>query len=70
MRHNKNEFNNEEHEAKVTASWARLIEQRRNYALFDKFVDLALDGVITMPEAIEGYQEEAGIKKAAPNRAA
>lgn len=27
-------------------------------ALFDKFMDLALDGVITVDQAIAGYKEE------------
>ena len=36
------------------------IEERNRLETFDKFVDLALDGVITMDEAITGFVEEWG----------
>jgi hypothetical protein len=33
-------------------------ERRNRVALFDKFVDLALDDVITLEQALTGYVEE------------
>ena len=32
--------------------------KRYKYQTFDKLIDLALDGVVTMPEAIEAFKEE------------
>ena len=34
------------------------VERSYRAMIFDKFVDLALDGVITMDQAIKGYREE------------
>lgn len=50
------EFDNDEHERKLAERYRRL----GAIDAFDKFVDLALDGVITMDEAIKGYVEEYG----------
>lgn len=32
--------------------------RRYKYAAFDKMVDLALDGVVSMDEAIKGFEEQ------------
>lgn len=32
--------------------------KRYKYQTFDKLIDLALDGVVTMPEAIQAFKEE------------
>lgn len=60
-------FDNDAHEAQVAERYRRL-------ALFDAFngfVDMALDGVITMSEALQGFREEyADDLKTAPEGAA
>lgn len=46
-------------EPKFVSSRAVEEELRQyKYRAFDKMVDLALDGVITIPEAIKGFQEQ------------
>lgn len=47
------EFDPVEHEEFVSKRKATLIK----YETFDRFIDLALDGVISMPEAIKGFEE-------------
>lgn len=39
-------------------TWYEDLERKARYELFDSFVDLALDGVITVEQAIEGYREK------------
>lgn len=48
------EFDPEQHEQDVEARWRRLMM----FDAFDHFIDLALDGVITRPEAIQAFKEE------------
>lgn len=48
-----------ENELPYKSSRALEAELRKyKYAAFDKMIDLALDGVVTMPEAIEAFKEE------------
>ena len=48
------EFDPEAHEAQVSENYRRLAV----YETFDRFIDLALDGQITLPEALAGFKEE------------
>lgn len=48
------EFDNERHEAELAERYAQLAR----LDAFDRFVDMALDGTITMDEAIQAYREE------------
>lgn len=41
-------------------TWYKELEHRNKIETFDRFVDLALDGVITVEQAIEGFKEEYG----------
>lgn len=52
------EFDNEAHEVFVSRRFIEEAERKNRLAAFDKFVDLALDGVITMDEALQGFREE------------
>lgn len=54
------EFDNDAHNAWVSKRFTLEAERRNRIAAFDKFVDLALDGVIEMPQAISGFVEEYG----------
>lgn len=45
-------------------------ERKRRVEIFDEFVDLALDGVITMEQAFIGYKEETEPHDAQPRTAA
>lgn len=47
-------FDPERHEAEI----AERYEQIARIDAFDRFVDLALEGTITMDEAIKAYREE------------
>lgn len=47
-------FDNDAHELRV----AERFRQLARYDAFDQFVDLALDGVIEMDEAISAYVED------------
>lgn len=49
------EFDPAQHERDVHANYLRL----QRYALFDELIDYALDGVVTMPEAIAQYKHDA-----------
>lgn len=48
------EFDNDKHEAELAERYRQLAK----IDAFDRFVDMALDGVITMEEAIQGFREE------------
>ena len=48
------EFNNDQHERQL----AERYQQLARIDAFDRFVDMALDGVISMDEAIQAYREE------------
>lgn len=48
------EFDNVAHERHIAERYERIAR----LAAFDAFVDLALDGAITMDEAIKGFTEE------------
>lgn len=50
------EFDNEAHEAFLAERYERV----NRLDAFDRFVDLALDGVISMDEAIKAFTEEYG----------
>ena len=47
-----------EGDAWISPRRLRELELDARVSTFDKFVDLALDQVITMDEAIKGYREE------------
>lgn len=51
-------FDPEQHEKMVAQAWLDYYERDARIEAFDKFIDLALDGVITMDEAIKGFKEE------------
>lgn len=51
-------FDNEAHEVFVSQRFIEEALRKNKLAAFDKFIDLALDGVITMDEAILGFREE------------
>lgn len=59
------EFDQGAHDDQVEAAYRRI----NRIAAFDKFVDLALDGVITMPQALQGFQEEYGEELQQPGQA-
>ena len=60
------EFDNDAHEQAVADRY----EQLARISAFDAFVDMALDGVITLDEAIAGFSEEYGeFYKIAPEEA-
>lgn len=50
-------FDNDAHEAHIAARYERLAA----IAAFDAFIDMAIDGVITMDEALKAYKDEYGI---------
>lgn len=56
------EFDPEQHELDVQRYWLEITadryEQAAKLEAFDRFIDLALDGVITMDDAIKGFKEE------------
>jgi hypothetical protein len=49
-------FDQDRHEADVAERYRRLAL----FDAFDQFVDMALDNVISMPEALQGFAEEYG----------
>lgn len=53
-------FNPEEHEKFVSQRFIEEAKRRSRIEAFDRFVDLALDGVITLDQAITGFKEEYG----------
>jgi len=64
-------FDSDKHDAFVSERFKREAERRNRVDAFDKFVDLALDGVITMEQALTGFAEEYGDEiKTAPEGAA
>ena len=56
------EFDPEQHELDVQRYWATMTSEKyealAKVGAFDRFIDMALDGVITMEEAIKGFKEE------------
>lgn len=48
------EFDPTEHETQIAEAYERIAR----VDAFDKFVDLALEGTITMDEALKAYREE------------
>lgn len=56
------QFDNDAHNAFISERFAAETERRDRLAAFDKFVDLALEGVITMDEALKAFKEESGIE--------
>ncbi len=48
------EFDNQQHEAFLAERYERLAR----IDAFDRFVDLALDGAISMDEALKAFREE------------
>lgn len=40
--------------------------RRYKYQAFDKLIDLALDGVVTLPEAIQAFREEISDEESIP----
>lgn len=47
-------FDPEAHEAQVQASYERI----NKYALFDELIDFALDGVVTLDEAVAQFKHD------------
>lgn len=52
------EFDPEAHDTFVSERFLLEAQRRSKLEAFDKFIDLALDGVITMEQAIQGFAEE------------
>lgn len=51
-------FDPEQHEKQVEQAWMNYYRREAQIDAFDKFIDLALDGVVTMDEAIQAFKEE------------
>lgn len=50
-------FNPEQHEAEIAEKFAR----QARYDLFDELIDFALDGVVTLDEAVKQYKHDAEV---------
>lgn len=51
------EFDPEAHERRIAENYERL----QRYALFDELIDFALDGVVTLDEAVSQYKHDVAV---------